>query len=282
VPPVPRRRILTWAGLAAAVLALAVAVGGVLLLRQRTTLFETSSCAAKADGAAFPLQVSQAGIAATIAGVAERDALPGRAVVIAYAAALQESKLANLTYGDRDSVGVFQQRPSQGWGPARKLEDPVYATAKFFGALRKVPGYLKMPVYQAAQAVQRSADGYAYNKWAPMAGDLARAFTGRAPHAVWCWYGDPGGRPRLAAAASALTGVFGPLAVHRSRDPGITVPVPDTGDGWAVAAWLVSHADAYGISTVRYGGYQWRLTQGSRGWVRIGARRAPPGTVLAG
>ena len=84
---------------------------------------------------------------------------------MAYAAALQESKLQNLPYGDRDSVGVFQQRPSQGWGPRRDLENPVYATSKFFGALAKVPGYQRMPIYQAAQAVQHSADGLAYQRF---------------------------------------------------------------------------------------------------------------------
>jgi hypothetical protein len=67
--------------------------------------------------------------------------MPPRAVVVAYAAALQESHLHNLSYGDRDSVGVFQQRPSEGWGPARKLKDPVYASTRFFQALTSVPKY---------------------------------------------------------------------------------------------------------------------------------------------
>ncbi len=125
-------------------------------------------------GAAIPLDTDQAGIAATIAGVAARHRLPQRAVTIALAAALQESQLQNLDYGDRDSVGVFQQRPSQGWGTTAELEDPVYATTKFFAALVRVPGYTKMPVDQAAQDVQHSADGSAYEQWVGMADPAGR------------------------------------------------------------------------------------------------------------
>ena len=115
-------------------------------------------CQAGTGARAITLDTDQAAIAATIAGVAARHRLPRRAVTIAYAAALQESKLQNLDYGDRDSVGIFQQRPSQGWGPAADLEDPVYATTKFFAALTQVNGYTTMPIYKAAQAVQHSAD----------------------------------------------------------------------------------------------------------------------------
>jgi len=127
---------------------------------------------------AITLDTEQAAIAATIAGVAARHQLPRQAVTIALAAALQESKLHNLNYGDRDSVGIFQQRPSQGWGPATKLEDPVYATTKFYAALTQVRGYTTMPVYQAAQDVQHSADGSAYEQWVGIATQLAGYFTG--------------------------------------------------------------------------------------------------------
>ena len=126
-------------------------------------------CQAGAGAQAITLDTGQAAVAATIAGVAARHRLPRQAVTIALAAALQESKLHNLDYGDRDSVGVFQQRPSQGWGTTRQLEDPVYATTKFFAALVQVHGYAKMPVDQAAQDVQHSADGTAYEQWAPLA-----------------------------------------------------------------------------------------------------------------
>ncbi len=133
--------------------------------------------AAGAGGQAIALDTDQAAIAATIAGVAARHRLPRQAVTIALAAALQESKLHNLDYGDRNSVGIFQQRPSEGWGPATKLQDPVYATTRFFAALTQVRGYATMPVYQAAQDVQHSADGSAYEQWVSVAGQLAGYFT---------------------------------------------------------------------------------------------------------
>ena len=166
-------------------------------------------CQAGTGGAAIPLDTDQAGIAATIAGIAVRHRLPQRAITIALAAALQESQLQNLDYGDRDSVGVFQQRPSQGWGTTAEIEDPVYATTRFFAALVKVPGYTTMPVDQAAQDVQHSADGYAYEQWVGIATQLTGYFTGTWPAEVSCWY-TPAGRPDLAGALKQLTQTFGP------------------------------------------------------------------------
>ena len=151
---------------------------------------------------ATDLSPEQAQVAATIAGVAARHRLPRQAVTIALAAALQESKLHNLDYGDRDSVGIFQQRPSEGWGSATELQDPIYATTKFYAALLKVHGYAKMPVDQAAQAVQHSADGSAYQQWTDIAGQLAGSFTGKSPHTVSCWY-TPSGQANLAGMEQA-------------------------------------------------------------------------------
>jgi len=139
-------------------------------------------CQAGTGPQAVSLDIDQAGIAATIAGVAARRKLPTRAVTIAYAAALQESQLQNLDFGDRDSVGVFQQRPSQGWGTTLEIENPVYATTRFFAALVHVHNYTRMPVANAAQDVQHSADGAAYGQWTAMAAELAGYFTGSSPH----------------------------------------------------------------------------------------------------
>jgi len=248
-------------------------------------ILQPSSCSAKADGEAVPLQVGQAAIAATIAGVAQQRSMPSRAVTIAYAAAWQESKLSNLRYGDLDSVGVFQQRPSQGWGPARLLEDPVYATNKFLAALAKVPHYRRLRIYVAAQDVQHSADGYAYNSYAGVAAEMATAFTGRDPHAVSCSYGGKLPHARLDAADSELTKTFGPVSVRRVRDPARAVVLRSGRDGWTVASWLVAHANLYGISYVRCGGFQWRASHSSSGWVKVAVRhagKAPASEVLFG
>src|ERR1700729_1827221 len=133
---------------ATTVLALLLTVGAYIALRHSVPVLEPASCDVAGTGPPVSPQVGQAGIAATIAGVAHQRALPPYAVTVALATALQESKLTNLRSGDLDSVGVFQQRPSQGWGPAAELEDPVYATGKFFAALSRVHGYQVMPVSQ--------------------------------------------------------------------------------------------------------------------------------------
>jgi len=78
-------------------------------------------CAALLDGTSWYLDPEQSGNAALLGGIAEARGLPARAVTIAIATALQESKLANITYGDRDSLGLFQQRPSQGWGTEEQV-----------------------------------------------------------------------------------------------------------------------------------------------------------------
>ena len=98
--------------------------------------------------------------------------MPDRGIVIALAAAMQESSLRNLAHGDRDSVGLFQQRPSQGWGSAAALQDPATAARLFFTGnagrtrgLLDVPGWSSMSVTGAAQAVQVSAYPKAYAQW---------------------------------------------------------------------------------------------------------------------
>ena len=264
------------AAAATVVVLVVVAVTYLLTAKHVPLILEPTQCTATAGKQELALTVGQAGIAATIAGVATRRHMPVRAVTIAYAAALQESKLANLNYGTADSLGVFQQRPSQGWGTPQEIENPVYASTRFFAALAAVPGYQRMPVYKAAQAVQRSADGYAYGQYATVGAQLADAFTGTTPHALWCSYSQPPGKPRLAAASQALTSAFGYLRIRRAGDPARTVQVRRAGVGWAVAAWLVSHAGSYGIADIRYRGYEWLRGHGSGTWMRVPGRAGTP------
>jgi hypothetical protein len=116
--------------------------------------------------------------ATTIYQVSASLGLPPYAAQIAIATALQESSLINLNYGDRDSLGLFQQRPSQGWGTPAQIMDPVYASTKFYEALVKVPKWQTIPLWQAAQDVQRSAYPYAYAKWSYPAGYLVSSVSG--------------------------------------------------------------------------------------------------------
>lgn len=110
--------------------------------------------------------------ARTIISVAQRMGAPPRAWVVALATAMQESTLRNLPYGDRDSLGLFQQRPSQGWGTPAQVTDPEYSTAMFIRRLLEVPNWENMPITVAAQAVQRSAFPDAYAKWEGLATEL--------------------------------------------------------------------------------------------------------------
>ena len=239
-----------------------------------------SGCVVHGHRFDVPLEASQARIAATIAGVAAQRQMPVRAVTIAYAAALQESNLANVGYGDRDSVGVFQQRPSQGWGTRHQLLDPVYATTKFFGALAAIPHYQRLRIYKAAQDVQRSADGSAYAQYAPQGAQMAGGFSGIRPRAVWCWFSAPiKGKSRLDAAESQLRHAFGFVAFSHAGDPSARVVVHNTALGWSMAAWLVSHANKFRIKHVSYLGYRWTAAHGHRGWLRD---RGPHQAATAG
>jgi cell wall-associated NlpC family hydrolase len=110
--------------------------------------------------------------AATIISVARSIGAPPRAWLVALATAMQESTLRNLNYGDRDSLGLFQQRPSQGWGSPAQVTDPVYSTKIFLDRLMAIPGWETLPVTVAAQAVQRSGFPDAYAKWETLAAQL--------------------------------------------------------------------------------------------------------------
>ncbi|MER6610777.1 C40 family peptidase [Streptomyces sp. NPDC000927] len=103
--------------------------------------------------------------------------IPARGQVVALATALQESGLRNLRHGDRDSLGLFQQRPSQGWGTAEQVTDPVYAATKFYTALRSLKNWEHMPVTVAAQKVQKSAFPDAYARHEPLAIALQQAIA---------------------------------------------------------------------------------------------------------
>lgn len=120
------------------------------------------------------LNQTQVNNSALINSVVAKRGLPQKAAVIANAVALQESSLTNLAGGDRDSAGLFQQRPSAGWGTYAQVTDPVHATNSFLDGLLKVPGWQNLSVTAAAQAVQRSAFPNAYARWAPTAAALAQ------------------------------------------------------------------------------------------------------------
>jgi len=251
-------------------LGVAAAVGWQHLRTQVRTLLP-DECVANVGELGASLDVEQAQNAALITAIAVRRGLPARAATIALATAFQESKLYNLDYGDRDSVGLFQQRPSQGWGTRKQLRDPVYATGRFYDALVQVDGFETMRITEAAQRVQRSGFPEAYAAHEPAARALASALTGRSPHAFACRLAsaEPG---RAAVVSAEVTGVFGSLVstpVANGRT--VTVGVPGRTTGWALAQYLVAQAGRLGIRRVSYAGRAWALDEK---WERVEGRVA--------
>ncbi|MCX5317945.1 C40 family peptidase [Streptomyces sp. NBC_00154] len=125
--------------------------------------------------ASLPSPKEQIPNAKAIVATGAQMRIPARGQVIALATALQESGLRNLDHGDRDSVGLFQQRPSQGWGSRAQILDPVYAATKFYKALKSLKDWESMPVTVAAQKVQKSGVPDAYAKHEALATALQQA-----------------------------------------------------------------------------------------------------------
>jgi cell wall-associated NlpC family hydrolase len=151
----------------------------------------TSASGSQASACASPVQAGQPTLGVTLDSVQLDNAeiiydvsvtlgMPQRAAVIAEATAMQESSLINLPGGTSDSLGLFQQRPSQGWGNRGQIMQPVYAATRFYQALAAVPGWQSLALTEAAQAVQRSATPSAYAQWEPLADSLVATFSGSA------------------------------------------------------------------------------------------------------
>ena len=221
-----------------------------------------------------------------------------RAVSIALATAYQESDIRNVDYGDRDSLGLFQQRPSQGWGTAAQVQNPYHAANRFYDALVKVEGYRTMEITDAAQAVQRSAFGEAYADHEADARILASALTGYSPAGLECVvrHGDAqaqdirgnGLTPRANDVLRDLEKTFGDLPVGGFQPGGVNSghiedsahyegravdvffrPVDERNQrrGWAVAHYLVARAGLLDIQTVIYDDRIWSAGYRSEaGW----------------
>lgn len=213
--------------------------------------------ASSAGPAHFDLTPEQADNAATIAGVGTSMGMPDRAVTIALATAMQESKLRNLPGGDRDSAGLFQQRPSQGWGTRAQILDPVYAATAFYQELRDQAGWTDLSVTAAAQLVQRSAAPDAYAHWEPEARAAAAALTGETAGALACH------DLTINAPSADLATVAATELGTTSLSGGHT-----TARGWALSSWLVAHASRLGIDQVSFDGRTWTAATGT--WSQTG------------
>jgi hypothetical protein len=250
-------------------------------------------CTTTANGSTTELDPEQTGNAAIIAAIAGKRNLPARAATIGIATARQESKLRNIGYGDMDSLGLFQQRPSQGWGTVAQVKNPVYASNAFFDVLVKIEGYQSLPITSAAQKVQRSAFPTAYADHEPQARLLASALAGHSHAALSCVLAPetgtrqdpgPGGlTPRAAALVAAANAEAGRRGVAATPD-GASVRFSLTGReserlAWALAHWAVARAGDLSVVSVQIDGKQWQRDQPDAGWAPLTAG-PPTGTVV--
>jgi hypothetical protein len=253
---------------------LAVVVGvGVAMWRGSGPLPDPEGCSAKLAGRQVDLTTEQAENATLIAAIGVSRGLPARAVSIALATAYQESKIRNLTSGDRDSEGLFQQRPSQGWGTSAQVQDPYYATNAFYDALEKIPDYKTLRITEAAQKVQRSGYPEAYEDHAPDARTLASVLTGYSPGGLFtCVVHQPTGPGSAQQVIRLVTRAYGDLDIRRTgtrQDVALTVPAGQDGTrlGWSVAQFLVGHGVALKQDSVAYAGKTWETGRKSElGW----------------
>lgn len=241
---------------------------GINMIAGKPAVGDPRCTVVSADGAKHTFTPEQTLNASIVSAEALARGLDDRASVIGLATALQESELVNIDYGDRDSVGLFQQRPSQGWGTVDEIMDPHYATVAFYNHLEHVD-YHAMSVTQAAQAVQQSGvpDGYAKHEGSSTA--LTDAFHGTQPALLNCILDPVQKSTSTADGASSPAQRAEETTVGLKRDYGDTlgevraegesavVEPEDSEAGWAAAHWAVANAERLGITRVSYDGQNW-------------------------
>jgi hypothetical protein len=212
-------------------------------------------CVATATNRSTVVDLDQAHFASIIAGVSVRRGLPPRAASIALATAYQETGIRNLDYGDLDSLGLFQQRPSAGWGTKQQVMDPYYATGKFYDALVKIDNWETDDINDVAQRVQNSGHPEAYRDHEADARVLASALTGQSPAGLSCLdrTGAAGDAKKL---RSSLEEAFGGLD-DSAEGSVVTVRARSEKRAWAYAHFAVANAKFYGVTTVKIGNRLW-------------------------
>jgi hypothetical protein len=251
-------RPLTW--LLVAVLAIAVAAGGIAAwyTYHREPLPTTERCTATLGSSVASIDLEQAENAGLIAGMSIKRGLAPRAASIALATAYQESKIRNLDYGHADSIGLFQQRPSKGWGSVEEIMDPWYSTGKFYTEMVKVKDWENKDINDVAQAVQRSAYPEAYRQHEENARALASTLTGETPAGFTCAFTHTEkAHPKLTT--TFLTKTYGKKVITITQlENGLEITAKDSRIAWSVAQVAVSNAKRYGIDLIQVEGMQWK------------------------
>ena len=271
--PRPRRRGRAVLAGATVVVVLAGALGARWLVEE----FRNPVCEFTVGDLSEQRSPEEAANASTISMISLERGLPPKAATIALATAVQESKLRNLTYGDADSLGLFQQRPSQGWGTPEQINDPVYAANAFFAALEAVPNWSEWEVTEIAQEVQRSAYPDAYADHEVEARVMASALVGQTHAAVACRL-DP--VESAGSADDVLAKAERTFSGQGSVD-GTTVTLQGTAldEAWAIAGWAVTHAETESIISVEVADRAWRRDEDPLTWHQVSGAD-PAGTAV--
>ena len=239
-----------------------------VVLRDREPL-RPESCVAEVGKVRAEIDLEQARWSSLMAAISQRRGLPPRATSIAIATAFQESKIHNINYGDRDSVGLFQQRTSQGWGTIEQISDPHYSIGRFYDALVKVKGYESMKITEAAQRVQRSAFPGAYAQHEDYSRALASALRGYSPASFTCQI-NPKGSGTIARVTKDVKAAFGGIAVATKGDDASYPLAGRASDvkarGWALAHYLVANASRLRITEISFGNREWSADDSDQGW----------------
>ena len=288
----PRTRTIL-AGVGAGVLVLALILTGVGIYRwtisrgaQPPPPPPDSLCEALVDSQRADLTWEQSRNASIISGVAAQRGLVPRAVSIALTTAFQESGIRNLDYGDRDSLGLFQQRPSQGWGTEEQVMDPYYSTGKFFDVMVTVDDWQDADIGDVAQEVQRSGYPDAYDKHVATARLLASALSGETPAAWSCVVHDsaPADPDQLLAELTRAYGstVLARLTPATDQEPAfITVTASSEQVAWSAGAFAQSWATQTGVTAVTVGEFEWKASPTVlTGWLGVPDDTSEPTTVV--
>lgn len=217
-------------------------------------------CVARVAGQSVMLDTDQAHYASIITGVATQRGLVPRAATIGLATAYQESGIHNLDYGDRDSLGLFQQRPSQGWGTNEQVQDPWYAANRFYAALVKVDGWETGDVNDVAQAVQRSGHPNGYARHVENARRVASALTGETPASFTCLVKDPPAADPHGFETFAGKTLPDSVRITRHADR-VTLRAPSNRAAWSAAQIAVANTSRFGVVRVTVGGQEWTASR---------------------
>lgn len=264
-----------WAALLLALAVLgALGAGGYMAYRYLYERLTPERCTVTSGDLEVGLTREQARNASIIVAASVERGLPERAAIVALATAYQESGLRNLDYGDRDSLGLFQQRPSYGWGTEEEIMDPWYASHRFYEELVKFDNWDTTDINDMAQKVQRSGFPEAYRKHVDNATAVAQSLLG-APESIGCVsfsLGDP--------APEEFTPVLDAIGADYVVDEdSVRITTPDDEKKvWSAANMVIANAYRGGVSGATVLGRAWEPSR--IGWTDAAAPEGQAPAIL--